>query len=84
MELRRLAKEGYSRKEIASLLGIDRGYVDTLCRRFGIKTASQIEQVEKLYAKGWNQMKIAEHLGVSRQRINEIIKVHNLQKGDKP
>ena len=84
MELKRLAKEGYSRKQIASLLGIDRSYVDTLCRRFGIKTASQLEQVERLYAKGWNQMEIAKHLGVSRQRINEIVKLHDLKKGDKP
>ena len=83
-EIRRLASEGYSRKDIASLLGIDRGNVDALCRRYGIKTPSQLDKIASLYAKGWSQVKIAEHLGVSKQRINEVIKVHNLQKGAKP
>lgn len=83
-ELKRLAKEGYSRKDIASLLGIERGYVDTLCRRYNVRTSSQIEQIANLYAKGWSQIKIAEHLGVSRQHVNERIKRHNLQKGERP
>ena len=83
-EMKRLAKEGYNRKQIGALLGIDRRYVDTLCRRYGIKTVSQLEQVEKLYAKGWTQIKIAEELGVSKQRISEIIKRHEMKKGDKP
>lgn len=83
-ELKRLAKEGYSRKDIAALLGIDRGYVDTLCRRYGIRTASQRERVERLYASGWNQQAIADELGVSRQRISEMIKQYGYEKGAKP
>lgn len=83
-ELRRLAKEGYSRKDIAALLGIDRGYVDVLCRRYGIRTVSQRERVERLYGKGWSQQAIATELGVSRQRISEMIKQYGYQKGDKP
>lgn len=83
-KMRRLAKEGYSRKEIGALLGIDRIYVDTLCRRYNIRTSSQIEQIANLYAKGWSQIKIAEHLGVSKQHVNERIKRHNLQKGERP
>lgn len=83
-EIRRLASEGYSRKDITALLGIDRGNVDALCRRYGIKTVSQLDKVAKLYAKGWSQVKIAEELGVSKQRVNEIVKHHDLKKGDKP
>lgn len=83
-ELKRLAKEGYSRKDIAALLGIDRGYVDTLCRRYGIRTASQRERVQRLYASGWNQQAIADELGVSRQRISEMIKQYGYEKGAKP
>ena len=83
-EMKRLAHEGYNRKQIGALLGIDRSYVDTLCRRYGIKTVSQLEQIEKLYTKGWSQVKIAEELGVSKQRISEMIKRHDLKKGAKP
>lgn len=82
-ELKRLAKEGYSRKDIAVLLGIDRGYVDTLCRRYSIRTVSQRERVERLYGKGWSQQAIADELGVSRQRISEMIKQYGYEKGAK-
>lgn len=82
-ELRRLAEEGYSRKDIAALLGIERGYVDALCRRYGIRTVSQRERVERLYGKGWSQQAIATELGVSRQRISEMIKQYGYEKGDK-
>lgn len=83
-EIRRLASEGHSRKDIAALLGIDRGNVDALCRRYGIRTVSQLDKVARLYTKGWTQMKIAEELGISRQRVNEIVKRHDLKKGAKP
>lgn len=82
-ELRQLAKEGYSRKEIAALLGIERGYVDTLCRRYSIKTMGQKQRIARLYGQGWSQQAIADELGVSRQWISEAVKLYGLQKGDK-
>ena len=82
-ELKRLAKEGYSRKEIAALLGIERGNVDTLCRRYSIKTMGQKQRIARLYGQGWSQQAIADELGVSRQWISEAVKLYGLQKGDK-
>lgn len=83
-ELKRLAKAGYSRGDIGAMLGIDRGYVDTLCRRYKIRTAKNKDRVAALYGKGWTQQAIADELGVSRQRVNEMIRQYGIKKGAKP
>ena len=83
-ELTRLAKAGHSRGDIGAMLGIDRGYVDTLCRRYQIRTAKNKDRVAALYGKGWTQQAIADELGVSRQRVNEMIRQYGIKKGAKP
>lgn len=82
-EVRRLAKEGYVRKDIAETLGISQSHVNLLCRRYNIRTAGQKERVERMYGKGSTQEEIANQLGIPKFYIDKMIQKYDIKKGAK-
>jgi transcriptional regulator with GAF, ATPase, and Fis domain len=85
-----LKKCGYDRKATAQYLGVEITTVQVYCKRYGIacldlrgkhnvkkyQTASLVEVMER---NGWNQSRAAEQLGVSHQRIGQLLKAHGIE-----
>jgi transcriptional regulator with GAF, ATPase, and Fis domain len=85
-----LKKCGYNRKATAQFLGVNLATVQLLCKRFGIvcpdlrgkhkaKGYSAATLVELLERNGWNQSKAAKQLGVSHQRVGQLLKAHGIE-----
>jgi transcriptional regulator with GAF, ATPase, and Fis domain len=85
-----LKKCGHSRTAAARLLGIDLATVGWLCRKYGItcpdgrgkhklkgyETASLVEVLEQ---NGWSQARMARQLGVSKQRVGQLVKAYGVK-----
>jgi hypothetical protein len=82
-ELRRLAADGYSRREIAATLRVHHSTVATYCQRHGVGIASsklatskrrvpdsEIPVVAALYADQWTTEEIARRYGVTAPTVN--------------
>jgi transcriptional regulator with GAF, ATPase, and Fis domain len=88
-----LEKCGYNRKATARLLGVNLATVCCLCRKYEIvcpdfrgkhkaKGYSAASLVELLERNGWNQSKVAKQLGVSHQRVGQLVKKYGIEMPD--
>lgn len=84
-----LRKCGYNRNAAARLLGVNLATVHGLCSKYGIacpdfrgrhnargdRGAALVRALEQ---NGWSQTKVARQLGLSRQRVGQLVKRYGI------